>query len=181
MSTPDVLLASDHDLCWKKVGNGGWLYNGPVVFPAPDRYSRGEPRQKLGVVIGCVPDQSSKLWVFCWADAFTGDEKVTVDDHLVHVPLRFRGLVYEEGVSRAKNYLVDRLMPDITPNRRTDLAWGGNEGTGRWTLTVDGREWTFGPAESERGHTSVAFDDDMDTLQALAAAVKAVITETRGF
>lgn len=171
---PDVLIDGDRDLFWKKAGEGGILYSGPVVV---HRGREAFPRVEVCTLIGVVPDQSSTLWVFSWLDF----DKNTTKDHETSLPLRFRGQVYEEGMSRAKSYLVDRLMPDVPPERRTDLAWGGHERTGRWTLTVDGREWTFGSAESERGHTSADFDDEMDALQALAAAVKAVIKETRGF
>lgn len=170
----DVLVPASHDLFWKKVGNGGWLYNGPVVFSAPDRYSRGERKQKLGTVVGAVPDDSTTLWLFCWGDAFTEDEKVAVKDHLVQLPLRFRGQVYEECVSRAKQHLADRLFPDLPQERRLNVTWKFDTAFGSWTLDLGGKyNWTFGDGEGSR-HTRVDdLDAERDPCVALAAAIKA--------
>jgi hypothetical protein len=180
MSAPDALIPNVPDLFWKQMGRSGWLYNGPVVFSAPDRYSRGELRQKVGCVIGCVPDNLSTLWVLCWSDSFTEDEKVTVKENLLHLPLRFRGQVYEECVNRAKGYLVDRLFPSLPPERRVNIAWFWSEDDLGWVLTVSehhdrvtGHQWCFGEKSYRHGTTVEGLNGYQDYLVALAAAIKA--------
>ena len=191
MPTPDVLVPNVPDLFWKKTGNSGWLYNGPVVFSAPDRYSReyllkynkdlsGALREKVGCVVGCVPDDLSTLWVFCWGDSFTEDEKVTVPENRLWLPLRFRGQVYEEGVTRAKSYLVDRIFPTLPVDQRVNVSWKWSPNDCSWMLTVENADasrtphcWYFGADMYRHGTTVPELNGKVDYLTALAAAIKA--------
>jgi hypothetical protein len=127
----DIIIPFVKDLFWIRSGSGGLLYMGPILAPMSSRYAR--PEEKLlepVVVLSVVPDDLSSLWIWRQSEF----QAVTVKDHLCALPLRFRGLVYEEGVSRAKNYLVDRLFGELRPEQRVNVTWELIQDT--WTLWV---------------------------------------------
>ena len=167
----DVLIPADHNLLWKKVGQSGWLTNCPVVVQyqkANDDGFRGygDPTLEVVTIISVVPDNLSELWVWSQMDF----DKKTVKDHLVLLPLRFRGQVYEEGISRAKNYLIDRRWPDVGVTERTAASWYQDDESGQWTLDLGSEiRFRFGNAS------------ETDPLRALAAAVGAEQKYPRGF
>lgn len=179
----DVLLDDLHDLLWKRTGPGSrWMYCGPVVVPAIDRsYRQGEKdqesptRREVATLVACVPDDPSTYWVFSWAEFGTENANRTVRCDKVKLPLRFRGSVYEEGFSRAKQHLVDRLFPELPPERRYNAQWAFDSAFGSWTLQLGGRyNWTFGDGEATGRHTRIdGLDAEKDACAALAAAVKA--------
>lgn len=152
----DIIIPFVKDLFWIRSGSGGLLYMGPILAPMSSRYAR--PEENLlepVVVISVVPDDLSSLWIWRQSEF----QAVTIKDHLCFLPLRFRGLVYEEGVNRAKNYLVDRLFGELRPEHRLNVTWDLVQDT--WTLKVGARSFGF-PCIQVEGD---------DPYQALAEAV----------
>jgi hypothetical protein len=172
--TTDVLVPVVHNLLWKKGHrDSGWLFSGPVVAPMSDRYSRrDEKRLEPVTLISVVPDDLSTLWVWRQSEF----DKDTVKEGDCYLPLRFRGHVYEECVSRAKNYLVDRLLPDTLPEQRVNIRWEFNRLLGCWTLCTDAASslWTIGDGAGSAQHLPCdKLNTETDPLVALAKAVAA--------
>lgn len=164
----DVLIPCTFPyLLTKRTGHTQWGWTGPVVAPIT-RY--GERKLRPVVIIGRVPDDQTTLQVWDpWAF-----ELAFAPEHEVCLPLRYRSAPYEEGISRALNYLVDTLLPNTRlPGQAVTPSWTQLD-DGRWQLQVDALSyWTFGPHKLLGPHT-VTEDLGDDAIAALGKVVSTV-------
>lgn len=163
---PDVLVPWVPDLLWKRAGPGTTLWMGPVVVPAMATSTRFE---KV-TVIDAENGNGSKLWA--WSSIHS--RQFLFPEAEISLPLRFEGLEIEEGISRAKHHLAERLFfPAYLEANLPPIGWSRTNGC--WVLSLDYVYcWTFGPASARRkGHfTSVeSLAGELDPCVALAAAV----------
>lgn len=167
----DVIIPAFLDLFWHQTGGGSSrMYHGPIVIQEADRYSPREQVHRVYTLFSKSPDIHSDLWVISpWPL-----EPSMVKEHTCFLPLRFEGYLWQEGIERAKGYLVDWCIPGIPLIERINVEWAFVEISDVWAIKVGSRYHTFGPARSSERHTRVlGLTKDTDPLVALAEAAKA--------